>query len=310
MNALWNSALGLLVVTGALLGLSLPFGKIATETGVPPVVWAFVISAGGGGVILVAMLLRGERISLTARKLRYFFVTAAISYALPNLLLFSVMPHVGAGYAGIMFTLSPIVTLVLSILFGVRRPNLLGILGIAVGFVGAVMVATTRGEVGEPAALFWVAVALLIPLSLASGNIYRTVDWPEDAAPMELAVGSNLAAGLILLVGIALLPGLSAVGTAGRRAAGRRRADRVVRADVRLLLSPAGCRRAGLSQPDRLCGRRDRPVLRHAVPRRALRPAHLAGRGGHRRRRGRDDEGAGEVASAGAQAGAFSASSM
>ena len=213
MNALWNSALGLLAITGALLGLSLPFGKIATETGVPPVVWAFVISAGGGGVVLVAMLLRGERMNLTARKLRYFFVTAAITYALPNLLLFSVMPHVGAGYAGIMYTLSPIVTLVLSMLFGVRKPNLLGILGIAVGFVGAVMVATTRGQVGEPAALFWVAVALLIPLSLASGNIYRTVDWPEDASPMELAVGSNLAAGLILLVGIALLPGLSAVGT-------------------------------------------------------------------------------------------------
>jgi drug/metabolite transporter (DMT)-like permease len=123
------------------------------------------------------------------------------------------MPHVGAGYAGIMYTLSPIATLVLSMLFGVRRPSLLGILGIAVGFVGAVMVATTRGQVGEPAALLWVAIALIIPLSLASGNIYRTVDWPEDASPMELAVGSNLAAGLILLAGTALLPGLSALGT-------------------------------------------------------------------------------------------------
>jgi drug/metabolite transporter (DMT)-like permease len=213
MNALWNSALGLLAITGALLGLSLPFGNIATEAGVPPVVWAFVISAGGGGAILVAMLLQGQRIRLTARKLRYFFITAAITYALPNLLLFSVMPHVGAGYAGIMYTLSPIATLVLSILFGVRKPNLLGILGIAIGFVGAVMVATTRGQLGEPAALFWVAIALVIPLSLACGNIYRTVDWPEDATPLELAVGSNLAAGLILLAGIALLPGLPTIGT-------------------------------------------------------------------------------------------------
>lgn len=213
MNALWNSALGLLAITGALLGLSLPFGKIATEAGVAPVVWAFVISAGGGGAILVAMLLQGQRVRLTARKLRYFFITAAITYALPNLLLFSVMPHVGAGYAGIMYTLSPIATLVLSILFGVRKPNLLGILGIAIGFVGAVMVAATRGQLGEPAAFFWVAIALVIPISLACGNIYRTVDWPEDATPLELAVGSNLAAGLILLAGIALLLGLPTIGT-------------------------------------------------------------------------------------------------
>jgi len=215
MNAFWNSALGLLTVTGGLLGLSLPFGKIATGIGVPPVVWAFVISAGGGGVILIALLARGERIRFTAHKLRYFLVTAGVTYALPNLLLFSVMPHVGAGYAGIMYTLSPIVTLMLSILFGVRKPNLLGILGIAIGFVGAVMVAATRGQIGEPASLFWVVLALLIPVSLAVGNIYRTADWPDGAAPLELAVGSNLAAGLILLAGIALLPGLSSVGTLG-----------------------------------------------------------------------------------------------
>lgn len=213
MNALSNSALGLLVVTGALLGLALPFGKIATETGVPPVVWAFVISAGGGGAILAAMLAGGQRIRLTAHKLRYFFITAAITYALPNLLLFSVMPHVGAGYAGIMYTLSPIVTMMLSILFGVRKPNLLGILGIAIGFVGALMVATTRGQLGEPASLFWVALALLIPVSLACGNVYRTADWPKDASPLELAVGSNLAAAFILLAGLALMPGLGAIGT-------------------------------------------------------------------------------------------------
>jgi drug/metabolite transporter (DMT)-like permease len=212
MNALWNSAIGLLIVTGGLLGLTLPFGKIATEAGVPAIVWAFVISLGAGGVLLVALLLRGERIRLTAHRLRYFFVTAAVSYALPNLLMFSVMPHVGAGYAGIMFTLSPVVTLVLSILLGVRRPNMLGIIGIAVGFVGAVMVALTRGEAGQPAAFVWVAIALLIPLFLAMGNIYRTIDWPKDAGPIELAVGSHLAAAVMLLTGIFALPGGASLG--------------------------------------------------------------------------------------------------
>ena len=89
-------------------------------------------------------------------------------------MMFSAIPHLGAGYTGIMFTLSPVITLVLSILLGVRRPNLLGVAGIAVGFVGALMVATTRGEAGQPAALFWVIIGLLIPVILAAGNIYRT----------------------------------------------------------------------------------------------------------------------------------------
>ena len=215
MNPLCNSALALLAITGALLGLSLPFGKLATGSGIQPVVWAFVISAGGGGLIFAAMLMRGQRVGVTRRKLRYYLVTATITYALPNLLLFSVMPHVGAGYAGIMYTLSPIVTLMLSIALGVRRPNGLGIAGIGIGFVGAVMVAATRGQVGEPANLFWVAVALLIPVSLAVGNIYRTADWPEGAEPTELAVGSNLAAALLLLAGILAGPGGASLGALG-----------------------------------------------------------------------------------------------
>ncbi|TPN06449.1 DMT family transporter [Mesorhizobium sp. B2-1-3] len=210
MKFLWDSALGLLVVTGGLLGLTLPFGKLATAAGVPAMVWAFVISLGAGGALLLALLLRGERIKLTARKLRYFFVTAAVSYAFPNLLMFSAIPHLGAGYTGIMFTLSPVITLVFSILLGVRRPNLLGVIGIAVGFIGAVMVALTRGEAGQPADYFWVTIGLLIPVSLAAGNIYRTVDWPEGTGPIELAVGSHLASATLLLLGILTLFGWQA----------------------------------------------------------------------------------------------------
>jgi drug/metabolite transporter (DMT)-like permease len=170
-------------------------------------VWAFVVSLGAGGILFAALLASGRRIRLTAHRLRYFVVTAAISYAFPNLLMFSAIPHLGAGYTGIMFTLSPVITLVFSILLGVRRPNMLGVLGIGVGFVGAVMVALTRGEAGQPAALFWVAMGLLVPVSLAVGNIYRSWDWPDGTGPIELAVGSHLAAAAMLAAGIFLLPG-------------------------------------------------------------------------------------------------------
>jgi drug/metabolite transporter (DMT)-like permease len=214
-KSIWDSAFALLVVTGALLGLTLPFGKLGTDAGVPGMVWAFVVSLGAGGVLLVALLALGHRIRLTAQKARYFLVTAAVSYAFPNFLMFTAIPHLGAGYTGIMFTLSPIITLAFSILLGVRRPNVLGMAGIVVGFTGAVMVAATRGEAGQPADLLWVLVALLMPVSLAVGNIYRTVDWPEGAGPIELAVGSHLAAAAMLLLGILALFGPGAFAALG-----------------------------------------------------------------------------------------------
>lgn len=210
MKSLWNSAFALLVVTGALLGLTLPFGKMGTDAGVSGMVWAFVVSLGAGGLLLIARLASGRGMTITPRRLRYFVVTATVSYAFPNFLMFTVISHLGAGYTGIMFTLSPIITLVFSILLGVRRPNLLGMAGIVVGFAGAIMVALTRGEAGQPADAFWVVVALLIPASLAVGNIYRTWDWPDGAGPIELAIGSHLAAATMLLVAVLSTQGAAA----------------------------------------------------------------------------------------------------
>ena len=209
MKSLWNSAFGLLLVAGALLGLMLPFGKLATQAGVPGMLWAFVVSGGAGSVLLFVLFLRRQHVPLTAHRLRYFVIAAAVSYAVPNFLLFSAIPHLGAGYAGIMYTISPVITLVLSLLLGVRRPNVLGIAGIGVGFAGALIVTLTRGEAGRPADIFWVVIGLLIPVSLAAGNIYRTYDWPEDAGPIELAAGSHLAAASMLFLG------LVAIGNAG-----------------------------------------------------------------------------------------------
>jgi drug/metabolite transporter (DMT)-like permease len=39
---------------------------------------------------------------------------------------------------------------------------------------------------------------------VAAGNVYRTLDWPEGADPLTLAVGSNAAAAVMLLaIGLA-----------------------------------------------------------------------------------------------------------
>ena len=204
MRRIWNSAFALLLLTGGLLGLTLPFGKIAAQSGVPPLLWTFTFSFGAAFVLCFALVLRRHRFAVTPQMLRYYFITAAISYALPNFLIFTVMPHLGAGYTGIMYTLSPALTLLMSITLGIRRPNSLGIAGITVGFIGAVMVASTRGEMGRPSEPYWVALALLIPLFLAAGNIYRTYDWPEGADPVELAVGSHFASALMLMAAMLL----------------------------------------------------------------------------------------------------------
>lgn len=209
---MWNSAPVLLLLTGALLGLTLPFGKIAAGAGVPASLWAFVISGGAGAVLLVALFLMRRRPSLNGPKLRYYLIVAAISYVIPNLLILEAIPRLGAGYTGIMYTISPILTLLITVIMRHSRPNMLGVAGIMVGFMGAVMVALTRGHVGQPADPLWIGIAFLIPLSLAIGNVYRTIDWPKGTHPLELAAGSHLMAALMLVGVIATRSGGFSVG--------------------------------------------------------------------------------------------------
>jgi drug/metabolite transporter (DMT)-like permease len=207
IHPLWNSAPILLLLTGSLLGITLPLAKIATAAGVPPLLWAFVISCGAGVVLLISIVARRRLPATDRHSLRYFAITALVSYAIPNIVMFTAVPHLGAGYTSIMYTLSPPVTLVLALLLKVRRPDFLGMAGIGVGLMGAVIVAATRGQAEHPAEIFWVALAFLIPVSLACGNIYRTLDWPDAADPIELAAGSHLAAAAMLLAALLALDG-------------------------------------------------------------------------------------------------------
>jgi drug/metabolite transporter (DMT)-like permease len=195
-----NSPMWLLLVTGGFLGLNFPLGKLANDASVSPVVWAWLISAGAGMVLFVVLLLSGKRVSLRRNYLKYYVLSSVCSLVVPNILIFTVIPKLGSGFTGILFTLSPIFTLGLSSLWQVHLPTRLGVVGIVVGFAGAIIVTLTRGEVSQPAGLGWILAGLCIPISLAIGNIYRTICWPKGGDPLALSVGSNLTAAMLLFI--------------------------------------------------------------------------------------------------------------
>ena len=217
MTPLLQSPALLLLAVGTLLGLNFPLGKLAQAAQVPAVLWAALISLGASTLLGAWLLLRRRPVVCDAQHLRYFVITALVSYALPNLLVLAAMAHLGSGPTAMMFTLSPLFTALLSRLAGLRAPPRLEYWGIAIGFGGALLVALARGEAGRPAAWLWVGVGLLIPLLLALGNVYRSLDWPPRADGTWLAVGSHGVAALLLLALCALtgawrgLPALAGV---------------------------------------------------------------------------------------------------
>lgn len=206
-----RTAVTLLAGTGSLVGATFPLGKLAAGAGVPPASWAWSMATGASLLLLAWAVVTRRRVPIKHRYLRYYAVAAALSFVAPNLIVFASIPRLGAGFTSVMLALSPVLTLALAALLGLSRPERIGILGIVVGLVGAVVIALSRGEAGRPADPAWIALALLIPVFLAAGNVYRTLDWPEAADPLALAVGSNLVASAMLLAAAAAFEGADGI---------------------------------------------------------------------------------------------------
>ena len=218
-----NRAVFLLLGAGTALGLNFPLGKLAMAAGINPALWAAMISAGAGLAMAIVAALAERGRPPGAPVLRYAILSGFFSYVMPNFLTFSAIPKIGSGLAAIMYALSPVVTALLSILLRVRPPSVLGGVGIAFGLAGAVIIIVYRNGDFSPESLLWLLAALLVPVFLGVGNIYRTLAWPEGASPRRLAAMTNLAAvppllalalatgGGIDLAPLAAAPGLAAL---------------------------------------------------------------------------------------------------
>lgn len=188
----------LLLVVGGLLGLVGNVAKLAAASGWPPVALLLWSLLGAGGLLWLLALARGEAPSMRGPYLRYYLISGLTSITLPNALLFSAIPHVGAGFASVCQAFPPLLTYVLALALRMEGLQRLRVLGILIGLGGSLILALGKLSSGD-SPLLWVLATLVVPVFLAIGNVYRSRHWPEGARPLQLAPGMLLAGALLLL---------------------------------------------------------------------------------------------------------------
>ena len=162
-----------------------------------------------GGALVLGLVWWWKRtpVQLQTSDWKHILIVGALANAWP----FTVLPYVMTqanehGYFGLMVTLVPLVTLVLSIpMLGVwpTKRQLIGVTGGLVCLAGVVQDGTQRGI--SPGIL---ALALTVPLTYALGNTY--IKWKLEHVPtLPLTVLFLGLAGL-LLVPLQLAPGFLA----------------------------------------------------------------------------------------------------
>lgn len=191
--------LALLLSFGLIMGCMMPLAKMAAAQGVPPAAYAFWQALGGGGLILALCRLQGRLPPLAPRHLCYYAVSGLTAIAFPNALMFAIVPRLGAGLASVVYAFPALMTFALAVAFGMERPQLRRAAGIGLGLAGTLLILLPRGSLPDPSQGGWMLLALLAPMSLAIGNIYRSRYWPPGTPPQALAAGMLLGAALLLV---------------------------------------------------------------------------------------------------------------
>ncbi|WP_235039993.1 DMT family transporter [Vreelandella profundi] len=203
----WLAPLAYLLSGGALLGLSTNLAKLAGERQLSALAFLFWSITGAALILITISALRRNLPPITKRTIEYYFVAAFVGVAGSNLIFFSAIPHIGAGFVALTITLPPLLTYIGALILKLERFQAMRAAGVLSALAGAVTLAAHKLSTPD-ADYLWILLALAGPVLLAIGNLYRTLRWPAGVSGDALAPGMLIAA-VVILFGVGFLPGFS-----------------------------------------------------------------------------------------------------
>ena len=195
-----------LLLLGTIWGATPGFVKHLGAIGWPPLL---IASCAGAGSVLVLILLcrmRGLALPLSRAHLRHYAVSGLCGLALANLVGFTALLHVPAGFFSLLVPLSPMLTVLGAALLGMERITPRRILGTLLGLSGVLLAMAPGAALPDPAMLPWALLAALTPVCYAASNLMAVWLAPRDTPPLALAAGT-LTAGTIALAVFAMVAG-------------------------------------------------------------------------------------------------------
>jgi len=191
--------LALLLVLGANWGLGFALAKLGVTHGLSPLAYIYWQCTGAGLVLLAICAARGELPPLGWRHVRYYLIAGATNIAAPNTAAVTSVQYIPVGIVVLIVTLTPLLAYGLAQLFGLERFDWRRALGIALGFVGVLLILVPRTSLPSPDMAGGGLLAVLTPTFYAGSNLY--IGWARPARVPSLALGAamQLAAGIVLL---------------------------------------------------------------------------------------------------------------
>lgn len=192
-------AVAVLLGAGLLLGVTTNLAKVANGIGISPLPYLTWSMSGATLLVIVVSWTRGKSATLTPRSVEYFIVAGFLGAAGSNLIFFNAIPHLGVSFIALMLSLPPLMTYVGALVLGIERFCWWRASGVMLALAGTIILVFDRWTAPETDH-FWIGLALLAPILLAAGNLYRTLRWPPGATAESLVPGMLTGAVGILML--------------------------------------------------------------------------------------------------------------
>ena len=165
-----------LVLAAASFGATFCLNKLAAEAGMPPLAYAFWQSTLSGLGLLAIAAVRGCRVPLGAGALKTDFLVGVLGLGLPGALLTFTAPHLPAGLVTLVLALSPPLTFLMAVAARQQKFRWWGLLGVAFGFAGMLVIAGPgSGVLPSADGVGWFALCLIAPVLYAMANVAASI---------------------------------------------------------------------------------------------------------------------------------------
>ncbi|PCH60987.1 MAG: EamA family transporter [Gammaproteobacteria bacterium] len=191
-----RSSFILLLVLGALWGASFLFLRIAAP--VLGAVWLIEIRVLIAGLVLLPLVVFNRQWISMLNSYRHLLIVGALNSALPFVLIAHITIELSAGATSILNAIVPIAGVVFSYLVMKEQLGLAQLCGIALGFVGVLVLMLWQQQGVSSPPLLVVVLAIIAAFSYVAGAHYtkqRLVEMPV----MVYVAGTQLAAAILLL---------------------------------------------------------------------------------------------------------------
>lgn len=197
--------LPLLLLTGAIWGLTPAIAKVGMGLGIPAMGFAFWTAIGSALALTVLCAARGLSIPCDRAHLVYYLAAGGSGFAMANLAGFHALQHIPAGFFALLIPLAPMLTVLGAALLGQERLTLRRVGGTALGFAGVALAMAPGAALPEASLIGWALLGALSPVCYAVSNLVAVQLAPQGTGPLQVAAGSLYAAAFFLaLFGLAL----------------------------------------------------------------------------------------------------------